>query len=101
MLYIPSIDDYLKNLTDGKVKDVAAINFSESIREEQKLRKVPKSLYIYLKQPGEVHSNYSDNCMHHCNVEILNLFHPVLILIKTKSVIRNTFNGFLSEQKNV
>ena len=29
MLYIPKVDDYLKILTDEKVKDFAAINFSE------------------------------------------------------------------------
>ena len=37
-------------MTDEVVKDFAAINFSEyskSIREEQNLRKVAKSLYIF------------------------------------------------------
>ena len=37
MLYVPKIDDYLKILTDEKVKDFVAINFSEyfkSIRVE-------------------------------------------------------------------
>ena len=29
MLYIPKIDDYLKILTDDKMKDFVAINFSE------------------------------------------------------------------------
>ena len=44
MLYIPKIDDYLEILTDGEVKDFLAISFSESISEEQNLRKVAKSL---------------------------------------------------------
>ena len=49
MLHIPKIDDYLKILTDEEVKDFLAIYFSgyfKSIREEQNLRKVAKSLYI-------------------------------------------------------
>ena len=96
MLYIPKIDDYLKILTDEEVEDFVAINFSEyfkSIREEQNLRKVAKSLYIFLTTPDEVEkyvqSNSSDNCVHHYNVEILNLFDPELQLINTKPVIKN------------
>ena len=57
MMYISNIDDYLKTLTDEKVKDFVAINFSEyfkSIREEQNLRKVAKSFYIFLTTPVEV-----------------------------------------------
>ena len=57
MLYISNIDDYLKTLTDEEVKDFLAINFSEyfkSIREEQNLRKVAKSFYIFLTTPAEV-----------------------------------------------
>ena len=51
MLYIPTTDDYLKILTDEEVKDFIAISFSEyfkSVREEQNLRKVFQSLYIFL-----------------------------------------------------
>ena len=51
MLHIPKIDDYLKLLTVEEVKDFVAINFNEyfkSVREEQALRKVAKSLYIFL-----------------------------------------------------
>ena len=54
MLYIPKIDDYLEVLTDGEVKDIVFINFSEyfkSIREEQNLKKVTESLYIFLTTP--------------------------------------------------
>ena len=81
MLNIPTIDNYLKILTDEEVKAFVAINFSEyfkSIREEQNLRKVAKSLYIFLTTPDEVEkyvqSNFSDNCYIHCyNVGILNI----------------------------
>ena len=57
MLHIPKIDDYLKILTDEEVTGFVAINFSEyfkSIREEQNLRKVAKSLYLFLITPNEV-----------------------------------------------
>ena len=79
MSCIPKIDDYLKILTDEEVKDFVAIDFREyfkSIREEQNLRKVAKSLYTSLTTPDEVEkyvqSNSSDNCIYHYNVEILN-----------------------------
>ena len=65
MLYIPKIDDYLNILTDDDVKDFVAINFSEDFKstkeklyselnEEQNLRNVAKSLYIFLSTPDEV-----------------------------------------------
>ena len=58
MLHIPKIGDYLKIFTDEEVKDFVAINFSEhfksageklysKVNEEQNLRKVAKSLYIF------------------------------------------------------
>ena len=106
MLYIPKINDYLKILTDEKVEDFVAINFSEyfkSIREEQNLRKAAKSLYIFLKTPDEVEkyvlSNSSANCIHRYNVEILNIFDPELQLINTKPMIKNKLKEFLSEFK--
>ena len=86
MLHIPKIDGNLKILTDDEVKDFVAINFSEyfkftreklysKLNEEQTLRKVAKLLYIFLTTPDEiekyVQSNFSDNCVHHYNVEIL------------------------------
>ena len=80
MLYIPKIDDYLNILTDEEVKDFVVKNFSEyfkSIREEQNLRKVAKSLHIFLTTPDEVEkyvqSNSSNNCIHHNNVKTLNI----------------------------
>ena len=56
MLHIPKTDDYLKILTDEEVKDFIAISFSEyfkSVREEQNLRKVFQSLYIFLTIPDK------------------------------------------------
>ena len=95
-MYIPKIDYYLEILTDEEVKDFVAINFSEyftSIKEEQNLRKVAKSFYSFLKTLYEVQKyvqpNSYDNCIHHYNVEVLNLFDPELQLINTKSVIKN------------
>ena len=84
-------------MTDEEVKDFVAINFSESIREEQNLRKVAKSLDTFLTTPDEVQSNSSDNCVHHYNVEILNLFDPELQLINTKPVIKNKLKELLNE----
>ena len=51
MFHIPKIGDYLEILTDEVVKDFLVRNFSEyfkSIKEQQNLRKVAKSLYIFL-----------------------------------------------------
>ena len=83
-------------MTGEEVKDFLAINLCEyfkSIREEQYLRKVAKSLYIFLTTPDEVgkyvQSNSSDNFVHHDNVEILNLFNLELQLINNKPVIKN------------
>ena len=85
MLYIPKIDDYLEILTNGEVKEIVPMNFSEyfkSIRQEQNLIKVTKLVYIFLTTPDEVEkymqSNSSDNCIHHYNVEILNPLDPIL-----------------------
>ena len=71
-----------------------SINFSEhfkSISEEQDPRKVAKSLYIFLTTPDEiekyVQSNFSDNCIHRYNAEILNRFDQELQLINTKPII--------------
>ena len=106
MLYIPKIDDYLKILTDEEVKDFVAINFSEyfkSIRQEQNIRKVAKSLHIFLTKPDEVEkyvqSNCIDNCIYRYDDEILNIFHPELQLIKTKPMIKNKLKQFSSELK--
>ena len=108
MLYIPKIGDYLKILTDEEVKDFVAINFSKylkSTREGQYLRKVAKSLFIFLTTHDEVEkymqSDSSDNCIHHYNVEILNLFDPELQLINTKPKIKNKLKELLSELKKL
>ena len=39
------------------------------------------------------------NCVHHYNVEILNIFDPELQLINTESVIKNKLKELLSEKK--
>ena len=95
MLYIPKIDDYLETFNDEDVKNFVAIYFSEyfkTIREEKNVRKVAKSLYIFLTTPDDVEkylqSNSSDNYVHHYNVDILNLFDPELQLINTEPVIK-------------
>ena len=92
MFCIPTIDDYLKILTDDEIKDFVVINsgaYFKSTREKlysklsrkQNLRKVVESLYIFATTPNEVEkyfemmqSNSSDNCVHYYNVEVLNLF---------------------------
>ena len=106
MLYIPKIDDYLETLTDETVKGFVAIYFVQylqTIRKEQNLRKFAKSLYLFLTTPDEVEkymwSNSSDKCVHHYNPEILNLFDTELQLINTKSVIKSKSKELLSEFK--
>ena len=111
MLYIPYLDDYLKILTNDKVKDFVAINFTEyftstskrmysKLGEEQNLRKVDQSLYIFLTTPDEVkkyekmmQSNSSNNCVHRHYID------PDLELINTKPMIKNKLKEFLGELK--
>ena len=82
MFFIPKISDFLKLLTDEKLKDFVTINFSEyfkstreklysKLSEEQNLRKVAESLYVFLKTPDGVEkyleimqSNSSDKYVH-------------------------------------
>ena len=58
MLFIQMIDDYVNILTDDEKKDFLVINFEEyfkslrerfysKLSEEQNLRKVAESLYIF------------------------------------------------------
>ena len=56
MMYIQKIDEYLEILADEEVKDFVAINYSESIKEDQNLREVAKSFYFVLTAPDEVQS---------------------------------------------
>ena len=44
-------------------------------------------------------SNSTDNCVHHYNAEILNIFVTELHLINTKAVIKNILKELLSELK--
>ena len=90
-MHIPKIDDYLTILTDDKVKDFAAINFSEYFRssseklywklsKKQNRRKVAESLHIFLAIPDEVEKyvtimqlNSSDKYVHRyicTNIEV-------------------------------
>ena len=101
MLYIPKTDDCLEILKDEEVKDFVAKNFSETIMEEQNLRKVAKSLYIFLTTPDEVQSSSFGNYVHHWNVESLNLFDPELRLINTKPVIDKKLKELLSDLRKL
>ena len=90
------------------MKDFVTINLSEyfkSITEEENIRKVAKSLYIFLTTPDEVEeyvqSNSSDNSMHRYNIEILNSFDPELQLINTNPMIKNKLKELLSELKSL
>ena len=86
-------------MTDEEVKNFVARNFNDyfkSLREEQNLRKVAKSLYIFLTTPDEVEkydeiiqSKSTDNCIHPYNVAILNIFDQELQLINTTPMIKN------------
>ena len=64
MLYIPKIGDYLKILTGDEVKDFVVNNFDEyfkSLKEKlysqlcegQNIKKIAKSLYIFLTTPDK------------------------------------------------
>ena len=90
MLHIAKIDACLKILTDNKVKAFIVINFGKyfkSTREklcsklfdEQNLREVAESLYVFLKTPDEAEnygkmtqSNSFDNFVHCYNIENMN-----------------------------
>ena len=41
----------------------------------------------------------SDNCVHHYNVEILNIFYPELPLIYTRPVVKNILKELLGGLK--
>ena len=115
-MYIPKIGDSLKILTDDEVRDFAVMNFSVYIKftrqkvyskqsGEQNFRKVAESLCLS-KIPDEVQkhvemmqSSYSDNCICHYNIKILNLFDQELQLINTKLIIKNKFSKLLSDFK--
>ena len=88
------------------MKDSLTIHFSEYFKFiRENLRKVAKSLYIFLTTPNEVdryvQSNSSDNYIDHYNVEILNLFDPEWQLINTKLIIKTKSKELLSELKNL
>ena len=117
MHYISKISDYLKISSDDEVKHFVVINFSEyfnstreklysKLSEKQNFIKVVELLYIFPTTPDEVEkyvdmiqSSYSDNCISHFDIKILNLFDPELQLNNTKPMIRNKLKELLSELK--
>ena len=112
MLYIPKIGGILKILTDNAVKDLVVINFGEyfksagaklysKLSEEQFLRKVAESFYLFLVQKYVelMQANFTDHCVHHY-IKILNLFDPELQLINAKPIIKSKLKELLSELKN-
>ena len=79
---------------------------SFKLNEEQNLRKVADSLYVFLTTPDEgekyvkmIQSSSSDNCVYCYNIKILNLFDPELLLINTKPMVKNNLKELLSELK--
>ena len=60
MVYISKVGDYSKILTDYEMNDFVVINLGEYLNlwekniEEQNLKKVIESLYIFLATPVEV-----------------------------------------------
>ena len=56
-------------------------------------------LYISLKTHDKIQSNISDNCIHHYNIEILNIFDPELQLNNTESAIKNKLKELSSKFK--
>ena len=64
--------------------------------------------YIFLVTPDEVEkyakmmqSNSSDNCVHHYNIKVLNIFALELQLINTKPAIKNKLKELLNELKTL
>ena len=92
-MYDSKIDDHLKIFTDEEVKDFLAIN-----KRRKNLRKIPKSLYIFLTTSDELEkyaqSNSFNNCVHYYDIYIVNLFDIELQPIKTKPLIKNKFSRF-------
>ena len=117
MLYIPKTGDYIKDLTDDKVKDFVSTTFSEyfksttkklysKLSKKQILRRVVESLCIFLRTHNEVKryveiipSNSSDKYVHHFNIEIWNLSDQELQLIKNKPMIKNKLKELFNELK--
>ena len=64
--------------------------------------------YTFLVTPDEVEkyakmmqSNSSDNCVHHYNIKVLNIFDLELQLINTKPTIKNKLKELLNELKTL
>ena len=97
-------------MTDDEVRDFVVVNFSlcfnstreksySKLSEEQDLRKVAESFYIFLTTLDEVQKhakimqlNPSDKYVHCYNIEVFNIFEPELQLINTKPMIGRIVN---------
>ena len=104
-------------MSADKVKELVVIsfgNYCKSTREklysklsgEQSLQKVAKAVYIFLTVPDEVEkyvemmqSSFSDNCLCHDNIKILNPLDPELQLINTKPMIKEKLKELWSDLK--
>ena len=76
------------------------------LSEEQNLRKVAESLFIFVTTTDEVgtyvemmQSSSYDNCICHVNIKVFNIFNPELQLINTKPIIKNKLKELLSKFK--
>ena len=115
-MYIQKVDLY-KNLDWRWSERFCSHKFDESFKflrkklysklsEEQNLRRLDESFYIFLATPDKVgnyvemmQSGSSDNCQCHCNIKVLNLFDPELQLINTNPVIKNKLKLFSDLKK--
>ena len=56
----------IESLTDDEVKDFVAIDFSETIREEQNFKKLLYCFTYFLTTNNEVEKYVQSNCSDHC-----------------------------------
>ena len=94
---VTNFSNYFQSLTE---------KLYSKLSKKQHLSEVAESLYIFLATANEVekyakimHSISSDKYVHHCNIEILNLFYLELQLINTKPTIKNKLKELLNELK--
>ena len=121
MLYIPKIYDYLKIMTDEKLKNFVVVNFEEYFKsmkeklysklwEKQNVRRVAELLVTFVKvilliifvkvekYATTMQSSFYDNCIHRYNIEVFNLFNPELTMIILPMII-NKLKELLNELK--
>ena len=78
------------------------------LNKKRNVRKVAKLLYIFLTAPDKVEkygklmqSNSPDNCIHHSDIMVYNLFDRELQLGNTKPMIKNKLKELISELKSL